>query len=242
MDYIQTNASVGETTETGNNVCSAVEKAKIEDAYLNAECGALKQDVAVMIKGTGTAKGKELSEALDTADGVRDRFLSALIHLLKGFILLEEDPISPAAGLLMKIVDDHGGNFSRLPLEKESATYDSLLEKFEAPEAVAAFATLGLATLPGRMKTAETNFKQLYQQSAEIESGKTTVSPSSVKRSAQRKLNGIVDYLNAMSRSNPAVYGALAANVAELIDTVNNKVKVRASNAKKESAKTKTEN
>jgi hypothetical protein len=180
-----------------------------------------------MITGIGTVKGKELTPELEAADDLRDSRLGALIHLLKGFILWNSEPCATAANLLMKIVNAHGGNFSRLSNEKESANYDSLLGEFEKPEAVAAFATLGLPTLFVDMKSAEAGFKAVYQQSAEIESGKTVIAPSSIKRDTQSKLNEVIDYIGTMSRANNTVYGALAANVAELVDTLNSKIRVR---------------
>jgi hypothetical protein len=228
MDHILSTATIGETTETADNVCTAIEKAAIADNYLAGECSLLKQKASDMRKGIGTAKGKELTPELETADDLRDSLLSALIHLLRGFILWNSKPCLEAASLLMKIVDNHGGNFSRMNAERESANYDSLLDEFAKPEALEAFATLRLTTLAADMKSAETNFKALYQQSAEIESGKNIVSPSSIKRDTQTTLNNITDYLTTMNRANSAVYGVLAANVATLVNSVNSKVKVRA--------------
>jgi hypothetical protein len=233
MENLLSSATIGETADAAGNVSKAIDKAAIADNYLASESGELKQKAAEMITGIGTAKGKEMTPELEAADELRDSRLCALIHLLKGFILWNSEPCAAAASMLMKTVDAHGGNFSRLSNEKESANYDSLLGEFEKPEAVAAFVTLGLSTLAADMKSAEAGFKSLYLQSAEIESGKTVISPSSIKRDTQLKLNEIIDYLITMSRANSAVYGALAANVAELVDTLNIKIRVR--NAAKKS-------
>ena len=228
MEKILTAATIGETAEAADNVSTAIEKAGISDNYLSLENTQLKQKAAEMRKGLGLPKGKELTAALEDADTLRDSRLSALLYLLKGFILWDSKPCTDAANVLMKIADNHGGNFSRINIERESANYDSLLEDFEKPEAVAAFATLGLQTLFVDMKSAESNFKALYQQSAEIESGKTTiVAPSSIKRETQQTLNNLLDYLSTMSRSNSTVYAPLAANVDMLIYNVNSKVRAR---------------
>lgn len=238
MNEISSRSTVGETADVANNVCSAIEKSAISDTFLTNESALLKQHAGTMIKGIGTNKGKDLTDALYEADDLRDNLLSALIHLLKGFELWDKEPIAAAATLIMKIVDNHGGNFSRLSSEKESATYDSMLKKFDEPEAVAAFATMGITALVTDMKSAEASFKELYQQSAEIESGKTTVAPSSIKRNTLGKLNDIIRYLDSMSRANATVYGALAANVAELVDNVNAKVRIRMASGKKEAVQT----
>lgn len=233
MENLLSSATIGETATIAKDVNAAVTKATIDDNYLNEQNVQLKSNADSMITGIGTDKGKELSPEIESADTKRDNLLAALIHFLKGFILwTDETEKNAAAEKLMQIVKSHGNNFSRLSNEKESAQYDSLMEEFEKPQAVAAFATIGFPTLAAAMQNAETNFINLYQQSAELESGKTTITPSVIKRSTQDQLNEIVDYLISMQKANAPVYGALAANVAELIDTLNRKIRIRNSSVK----------
>jgi len=228
MDTLLSHASIGETADVATNVSSAISKATIEDDYLTTKNTSLKAKADLMVKGLGTIRGKELTEKLETADTLRDDLLSALIFFLKGFLRWNKSETVTAADLLMKIVKAHGSNFSRLSNEKESAAYDSLAGELEKEDSVNAITALGLTSLVAEMKEAETNFKSLYLESAEIEAGKTDIiAPTSIKRETQLILNEIIGYLDIMNKANPSVYGTLAANVAELIDTVNKKIRIR---------------
>ena len=105
---------------------------------------------------------------------------------------------------------------------------DSILNAFKKEEAAQAITTLNLTELVTDLQSEQTHLQEVYQQSAELESEKPEVAaPSSIKRETQVILNGIIDYLNVMSKANAAVYGTLAATVAELVNTLNEKIKAR---------------
>jgi hypothetical protein len=230
MENLLRNATIGETANVAKDVNAAVTKAAIDDAYLSNQNAVLKTSYDTMLSGIGAFRGKELTDQIEAADTRRDNLLAAFIHILKGFLLWEKDEATLAAAKkLLRMVESHGSNFSRLSLEKESAQYDALLLELGTAEPATALETLGLTTLSEAMKTAETSFTSLYQQSAETEAGKTTVSPSSVKKDTQAQLNALIDYLNVMQKANAAVYGTLASNIAQLIEPLNQKIRTRGS-------------
>ena len=230
MENLLRNATIGETANVAKDVNAAVTKAAIDDAYLNNQNAALKSSHDTMLSGIGAFRGKELTDQIEIADTRRDNLLAAFIHFLKGFLLWEKDEATLAAAKkLLRIVESHGSNFSRLSHEKESAQYDALLLELETAEAAAALGVLDIAGLTGTMKSAEASFTSLYQQSAETEAGKTIVAPSSIKKDTQAQLNALIDYLNVMQKANAAVYGTLASNVAQLVEMLNQKIRNRGS-------------
>lgn len=233
MENILSQASIGETADVTNNVSTAIRKANIADDYLNNENNSLKESSEKMVAGMGAIRKKELSEEIDAADSKRDSLLSAFILMLRGFRHWNKEETLGSANLLSLVVKSHGNNFSRLSNEKESAVYDSLLGELEKEKNMEAVNALGLSQLVADMKAAEENFRLLYQQSAELESEKTElITPSSIKRETQQKLNNLISYLDVMSRVNAPTYGALAANVALLVETINSKIRVRLAGTK----------
>jgi hypothetical protein len=239
MENLMRNATIGETANIAKDVNTAVTKAAIDDAYLNNQNAVLKTSYDTMLSGIGAFRGKELTDQIEAADTRRDNLLAAFIHLLKGFLLWEKDDATLAAAKkLLRIIESHGSNFSRLSHEKESAQYDALLLELETADAMAALEALGITGLIGAMKAAQTSFTALYQQSAETEAGKTTVAPSSIKKDTQTQLNAMIDYLNVMQKANAAVYGTLALNVEQLVGTLNQKIRTRGSSGSSDNTTT----
>jgi hypothetical protein len=150
---------------------------------------------------------------------------------------------SEAADTLLRIIKSHGTNITHASYEKESALLDSILGEFEKPIPSAALVTLNLTTLAGELKAAQTQFKALYQQSATLESGKANVvAPTSIRKETIAVLNTIVDYLNVMYTVSPRVYNSLTNKIAELVNSLNTKIRTRLTIQKAEALKTATEN
>ncbi|GET23243.1 DUF6261 family protein [Prolixibacter denitrificans] len=228
INHLLTSAIVAETADIANHVGIAIDNATLTDEYLNGENVKLKANSVLMVQGIGAERGKELKEELDAADARRDALFSALMHFLRGYQRWNKNSTGEAADVLYSIVKSHGSNIPRLSIEKESAMLDSILNAFQKEEAAQAITTLNLTELVTDLQSEQAHLQEVYQQSAELESEKPeVVAPSSIKRETQVILNGIIDYLNVMSKANAAVYGTLAATVAELVNTLNEKIKAR---------------
>lgn len=229
IEDLVSRATVKETADITGNVSSAVEKSAIADEYLTLVNSDLKTMSVQMLNGISIQRGKELSDELKVGDEDRDRLLTALNSFVRSYILWNKAETIDAAVKVEKIIETHGSKMAWLSYEKESASLDAMLVNFEVPEAKAALATINQTLLIDELKAAQAKFKLAYQQSAEIESLKKEelISPSTIKPSAIDKLNALSGYLNEMSRAQPAIYGKLAATIAELINTLNGKIRTR---------------
>lgn len=228
INHLLTSATVAETADIAKHVGVAIDNATLADEYLNGENVKTKANAVLMVKGIGTERGKELKEELDAADTRRDALFSALIYFLKGYQRWNKDTTGTAADVLYSVIKSHGANIPRLSIEKESAMLDSILGAFQKEEAAQAVTTLNLTELVADLQSEQAHLSDVYQQSAELESEKPeVVAPSSIKRETQVTLNGIIDYVNVMSKANNAVYGTLAATLAELVNSLNEKIKAR---------------
>jgi hypothetical protein len=71
---------------------------------------------------------------------------------------------------------------------------------------------------------------------------KEIVAPSKLKSETLEQLNSIVKYLNIRLRYHKATYGALAAEIAELINGLNTKIAIRSKGVQMPTTKPKTQN
>lgn len=228
INHLSSSATVPEVADVANHVGIAIDNATLTDEYLNGENVKLKGNATLMIRGIGSERGKELKDELDAADTRRDALFSALMHFLRGYQRWNKNSTGESADVLYAIIKSHGANIPRLSIEKESAMLESILGAFQKEEATQAITSLNLTELVADLQSEQAHLQEVYQQSAELESEKPEViAPSSIKRETQVILNDIIDYLNAMSKANAAVYSTLAATVAELVNTLNDKIKVR---------------
>jgi hypothetical protein len=241
IDHLNSFASISETADISNSVNEAIEKASLTDEFLTRQNQQLKSTAAEMIAGIGAKRGKELKDEVDEADALRDSLFIALTQFVKAHITWNNARTSSAANTIMSIIKSHGNSIVRQSYEKESALLDSLLGEFEKPPILSALKLLNLSELAGELKAAQTQFKTLYQQSALLESGKAgVIAPSSISKDAVINLNLITDYLNVMYKANPEVYGKLASNIAELVNSLNGKIRTRRTIQKTEALKTAT--
>lgn len=242
IDHLHSSASVTETADISNSVSVAIETAALTDEFLTRETTMLKSRAAVMVAGIGAERGKELKDDIDEADSRRDSLLIAIIQFLRAQNTWNNAATNGAAESLLSIIKAHGNYITRASYEKESALLDSILVEFEKPEPASALATLNLTMLAGELKDAQTQFKALYQRSAVLELGKAgVISPTSLRKETIDILNTIIDYLNVMYTVNSRGYGRLATNIAELVNSLNGKIRTRRTIQKTEALKTATE-
>ena len=86
---------------------------------------------------------------------------------------------------------------------------------------------------------AQATFKSLYQQSAELESAKTQEeAPSSIRKETIDQMNTLINYLNMRYADDSSVYGPLTIKIAEMVSSINEKIRTR--NTARETANSKT--
>jgi hypothetical protein len=235
INHLNNSATIAELADLSGNVTLAIETAAITDAYLAKENQALKALSVQMLKGMATARGKVLKEEVDAADIRRDDLLLALTSFLDGFIKWKNEATAPAANLLLSVINTQGNGITRLSLEKESASLDAILKAYEKAEMVQALATTNLTGLANELREAQKAFINVYQQSAEVESTKTSDDvPSSIRRETIVKVNEVMDYIGTMAKANPTVFSGLSAKLTEMVTSLNQKIRTR--NAPKKAA------
>jgi hypothetical protein len=228
LNHLNNSATIAELADLSGNVSKAIETAAITDAYLTKENQALKGFTSQMLKGMATERGKVLKAEVDAADILRDDLLMALISFLDGFIKWNKEKTSAAATLLLAVINTQGNGIARLSLEKESASLDAILKAYEKAELVQALATTNLTDLVTELRDAQKAFADVYQQSAEVESVKTSDDvPSSIRRETRAKVNDLIDYVGTMAKANPTTYNGLSAKLIELVTSLNQKIRTR---------------
>jgi hypothetical protein len=117
----------------------------------------LKEGADAMSKNIGTDLANKSTKERDEAEELRDNLEVAFIYLLKGFMLWDnKTALKVAAERLMRIVDNHGGNFTKANRETETGLYDALLLDLKKPGPLADLATLNLSDLLTDMEPKQT--------------------------------------------------------------------------------------
>ena len=239
IDLFLSKASVAEAADIANNVSSAIDLAALTDDFLTRGNQKLKSLAAGMVAGIGAERGKELKDEIDDADLTRDNRLVTLTMFLKAHVNWGRETTGKAASQLLNIIRSHGKNITRRGLEKESAALDSILGELAKEENAAAVTTLNLTELVGDLSDAQATFKSLYQQSAELESAKTQEeAPSSIRKETIDQMNTLINYLNMRYADDSSVYGPLTIKIAEMVSSINEKIRTR--NTARETANSKT--
>lgn len=222
------NATVAETSDLASNSSKIIKKHAIEDTYLTQLGTDLEDSGNEMENSIATSHKKEMTEELSAADDKRDNAFIALKFFILAYIKWAIDEYTPYAKKIWNIIKQHGLGLDRESYEEESALLVSLINDLEKPDFVEAITVLKLEQIVTYLKDAQTGFSALYQQSLEAEAGKEIVtSATKLKKSALTKLKAVADYLNAVANANPGVYGTIQAEMAELVNNVNQKIRNR---------------
>ncbi|PKP08111.1 MAG: hypothetical protein CVU09_17400 [Bacteroidetes bacterium HGW-Bacteroidetes-4] len=230
IPYLVKSATVAEITDVSGVVASAIGEAALGDTHLNTRVQDLNQLNTDMLRGMAKGRTKELSAPLNTADSLRDNLFRALIHFLKALIYWNKPETAPAAELLMAEINKQGTGLSKLSQEKESAHIDALLQAFQSPALAQALVTTNLVSLNNDLSQAQQGYKNLYKESAALESQKGEIAAASaIRNHVHENLRKVIDYLNVMQEVDAATYNPLALHLAEVIEGLNEKIRARLS-------------
>lgn len=228
METLNRRVTNSETVTYASEIEKAVRNAKTADSYLEGLCSKLLALIKQMINGIAAERTNALTTTLNNADELRDNLLTAFILFIKAFLAWQQEQTVGAAQRLMRIVNNHSGNFGKESREIESGLYNSLLNELAKAENAADVATLGLSVLVSQMKASQEAFEAAYQQwSTTAESKQAYVAPTKLKKEMLVLTDAVVSYLETMQKANAAVFNALALQVDQMTTSLNQKVKQR---------------
>lgn len=225
---LNTNATNAELVNVASNAGSAIDKAALNDDYLSIENQHMKENIAQMVLGKATDRGKVLREAYTKADGLRDGSMISFTFSLKSFAHGNDEEKAEMAQKVLKTIRKYG-NVQVASFETETAQLDSMLLELKQPELAGMLTALNLGGIVAELETNQNSFKALFSQSAVSEAEKKEIlAPTKLRKQTLEQLNTMVDYLNIRLRYHKDTYGALAAEIAELINGLNAKISLRA--------------
>lgn len=176
---------------------------------------------------------------LEEFDLGRDKALSELFNLVKGFASIS-DEAGNGARTLMNILDRYGlSKTTNSNYANESAYINSLLTDLKESKIAPLIEGLPFVNdAITRLQTAQTKFEQAYDRYMEaMASFSTKNSASSIKTEVVKIINSnLVDYLKTMVKVNSDLYLSTATAVSEIIKDNNERVKSRRVQASKAEA------
>lgn len=227
LNHLNSKATNAELANITTNVGSSIDKSNLTDDYLSIENQHMKLNAERMLLGKTTNRTKALSDAYSKADSNRDGSLTSFVFNLKGFVHGNDQDKAAIAQKLLNVIRKYG-KVQTASYETETALLDSMLIDLKKPEQVEALTALNLNGLVAELEANQNTFKTLFAQSAVTESEKKEiVAPSALRKETLEQLNSIVDYLNLRLRYHKSSYGALASEIAELINGLNAKIGMR---------------
>lgn len=221
-------------TETGSVVQAIVlvsqEYDFTADVFLGAtlvELDNLEGELSVAIKRI--LKGSQLEEK----DNVRDNDIRALYYTNVGYLHVRDIEVQEAAQYIDSRIAPYGLKIIDESYSQESAHIKSLLHDLATDEAQAAIAKLpALVPCISQLTESQSDFLAAYigyeSEKSDHENYNTA---TELKGKTLKVLNDkLVVYLRAMVIANVEVYGAFAAQVAQLINDANVIIKKRSNN------------
>lgn len=231
IEKTSSKATVAETCDLATNTGQAITKSNLTDEFLTTQANELTRIGGQMEVSIAASRGKEKTEELLAADIKRDAGFSALKLFTRGYMAWERGDQQEHAHKIYALIKQHGLGLAEENYEEENALLDSLLNDLETPAYQESVSNLNLTDLVTDIKQSQNDFKNLFRESAEIEATKEpVVAATKLKREVRGVLSKTIDYLNVMREVNPDVYGNLAKEIANFVNSLNQKIRIRNSN------------
>lgn len=228
IEYPLSHTTVAEACTLSINSSIIIKKHGIEDEYLNQLGDMLETQGNEMENSIATSRKKALSEKVVEADNKRNGAFRALKSFIKSYFKWNTEKYTLSAEKIWDVLKRHGLNLDQKTYEQESGLLKSLLIELDKPEMVEAITTLNLTELITFLKDSQKEFSAIYYSSIEEEAGKEIViAASTLKKDAYSTLKKTVGYLNSSVYAKPEVYKDVHGEMAELINNLNQKVRIR---------------
>lgn len=220
-------ATVAEASDLSGNVSKAIANKALDDSYLNTTNATLSTRSESMAESISRNLKKKMTEEIEASDSKRDGHIAALKLFCRAFMSWNNGS-ADAAALIYEVLKRHGLQMAHKNLEEESGLIAALLSDLEATEMQEALAQMNIGGLVVDLKAEQEKFNGLMLASAEAEASKPDLpSATEIKKSVYDLLVQVVNYLNVMSTANPEAYGSLTGEVAELVNSLNAKIRAR---------------
>lgn len=162
----------------------------------------------------------ELTAEIRRIDELRKKEYKTLLKGVDYYLSMSDTPLEEAALELWHIIKPYGTELYRENDRAETAQLRSLLKKLQRDEAVTAIETLNMRTLVDSLEALNEEFDILYLKRASAEAEDDTPKLIPVRKDIADLLDVFVDLINFYNHIEPAAYGPIAGELAEIIGDV----------------------
>ncbi|NDP21520.1 MAG: hypothetical protein GZ091_10620 [Paludibacter sp.] len=176
---------------------------------------------AVYTKKAYSGKGVLVAEA----DSRRDIPFGGLKNIILGYSKISGTPFQQKAKDIYAIVENYGIDLDRYTYSTETAQLKKLLEAFDKPENVAKLESMQLTAIVTQIKTAQTEFEQIFNEQAAANAElRVMESASSIRKNLELAMR---NYLNVVKAMNLQLgWKELYAKLDEVLKAANNSKQV----------------
>jgi len=223
-----------------NRIAEACKMTVSDNAYLMKLCAYIIEANSDLRRGLGRTFNSEFTSALLLADEKRDGGFIGLRDYIYACCNSGDDVKEEAAKNLSAIVEAVGYTIYALPFAAETTKLDVLFEKFDAPDASKAIATITATDWLERLKARQADFEKVYQSKIDTESGVDIPLVRSSKNAITTYLKGLFSHITTNVIDDAAQFGAIEEKIDGIITdalTIARNRATRIENAEKEAKK-----
>lgn len=223
-----------------NRLVEACKLTVSDNAYLMKLCAFILEANSDLRRGLGRTFNSEFTSALLLADEKRDGAFIGLRDYIHACCNYGDAAKEDAARNLSLIVEAVGNTIYALPFAAETTKLDVLFEKFDAPAAREAIATITAADWLDRLKARQDDFEKVYQSKIEAEAGIDLPLVKNSKEKITTNLRGLFSYITTNVLHDAVEFSAIEEKINGIITdtvTIARNRATRKENADKDTAK-----
>lgn len=219
-----------ELNNHGANVVKIIGDANVEDETLNELKDELEAENDQLTLALKKERQNEFTVTLRTLDDLRDNGFKCLIRHVKADTTRLNDTITNSANVIYRIIKNHGVMLYHESYEKESALLISLFKDLDEAPMQEELVVLGLTVVYEELKQAQSNFNETYVgRSTNAPNRELLIAASRAHKPVKRTLKLLTQYINVKADRKKAPFEALAVSIGDLVDNINQKIRIRKS-------------
>jgi hypothetical protein len=202
---------------------------RINNETLNPHLVELTNHKIEMEKALNAERGNLLTEDIGNLDKERDKALAGIRKYVDSLTLYFDEKVVNAAVLLLRSIDKHGSNLTKLSYLKETRVIDSILEDWEKSAELSA--AVEVLPLLGNWKAnlAEHNksFSDVYLNRVQSESAKDLTPLSKLIPDVKTTYNNLMILVGAFYQLDKVTFTPFVNDLNELITKYDTMVEMK---------------
>ncbi len=222
----------------GDQIVSTIEDSPLQDQIvIQALLDPLRESLASLAQSRGHSRHNTQTERIEEADLARDNAFRAFWMMIEAGVRRQNEPYRQAAVKVMSHMEAFDRRLYTFGYDRQSTLLKDFVAILEKPEVDQAIQQMQMQGWREEIKSAQTQFDQIYENKIDEETQKQALVPTKKAREqVLAQLTALTQTMNGLLLSGQEVFKEVNPKIDQLIEEYESKAKARRTRRQNEGA------